>query len=123
MTQVRNRINTASKVGAGEAKQQYDVVGQPVPQIDFVEKVTGKLQFSGDISMPGVLHAKVLRSPHAHAKIVNIDTSAAEALPGVEAVITYKDCPEKERWDPGLNWQGQVIGQIVRFVGDEVAAV
>lgn len=103
--------------------KEYSVVGKRVPQIDAFEKVTGQLRYGGDISIPGMLHAKVLRSPYAHAKVVKIDTSKAEALPGVAAVITYKDCPNKDWICPAFNWQGPVIGEIVRYIGDEVAAV
>jgi CO/xanthine dehydrogenase Mo-binding subunit len=61
---------------------------------DGVDKVTGRAQYGADISLPGMLHAKVLRSPHAHARIKSIDASAAQALPGVKAVITGKDLPD-----------------------------
>ncbi|MFC2013337.1 xanthine dehydrogenase family protein molybdopterin-binding subunit [Chloroflexota bacterium] len=102
---------------------EYSVVGKSLPQIDVFEKVTGKLQYGSDIVIAGMLHAKVLRSPYAHAKVVKIDTSKAEALPGVATVITYKDCNEKDWICPAFNWQGPVISQTVRHVGDEVAAV
>jgi CO/xanthine dehydrogenase Mo-binding subunit len=58
-------------------------------------KVTGRAKFAGDLFTPGMLHGKILRSPLAHAKILNIDTSKAKALPGVLAVITGKDFPGK----------------------------
>ena len=58
---------------------------------DGVDKVTGRARFGADMVMPGMLIGKVLRSPHAHAKIKSIDTSAAEALSGVKAVITAAD--------------------------------
>src|SRR5215470_18428344 len=61
---------------------------------DGVDKVTGRASYGADLSMPGMLHGVVLRSPHAHARIVSIDTTAAEATPGVKAVITGADIPE-----------------------------
>jgi CO/xanthine dehydrogenase Mo-binding subunit len=73
----------------------YSVVGKPVERTDGRVKVTGKAKFAGDLIAPGMLHAKLLRSTLAHANILNIDTSRAEALPGVMAVITGKDFPAK----------------------------
>ena len=61
---------------------------------DGADKVTGRANYGADISLPGMLHGVVVRSPHAHARIVSIDTSAAEAVPGVKAVITGADLPE-----------------------------
>ena len=66
-------------------------VGHSVPRVDGPEKVTGRALYSTDIRLPGMLTAKILRSPFPHARILNIDTSRAEALPGVKAVITGKD--------------------------------
>ena len=71
---------------------ETSVIGKSLPLLDAYDKVTGKLKYAGDLPpMHRMHHAKVLRSPYAHAKVVHIDTSAAEALPGVSAVITYKD--------------------------------
>ncbi|MCH8236522.1 MAG: xanthine dehydrogenase family protein molybdopterin-binding subunit, partial [Chloroflexi bacterium] len=69
------------------------VIGTAYPKIDGVDKVTGRARFGADIHLPGMLAGKILRSPHAHARIISIDTSAAEALPGVSAVITGADFP------------------------------
>ena len=63
-------------------------IGANVRRIDAPSKVSGALRYAGDMVMPGMLHLQVLRSPHAHARIVSIDTSEAEAMPGVEGVIT-----------------------------------
>src|SRR4029079_16965334 len=63
---------------------------------DGVDKVTGRAQYGADIHLPGTLYAKMLRSPHAHARIVSIDTSAAEKYPGVSAVVTAKDLAAAE---------------------------
>ena len=73
--------------------KEYSVIGKPVPLIDGIEKVTGDAKFYGDIMLPGMLHCKILRSPYPQADILSIDTSEAEALPGVELVLTYKNCP------------------------------
>ena len=72
---------------------QYRVIGTRPVRHDGVDKVTGAARYGADISLPGMLHAKVLRSPHAHARIRRIDTSRAEALPGVVAVLTAADFP------------------------------
>jgi len=70
---------------------EYKVVGKRPIRHDGVDKVTGKARYAADVQLPGALHGKVLRSPHAHAVIKSIDTSKAEALPGVMAVVTSKD--------------------------------
>ena len=71
--------------------EDFRVVGKSHRKIDGVSKATGEAVYADDIQLPGMLHAKTLRSPHAHAKIVSIDTSRALALPGVHAVITGAD--------------------------------
>jgi xanthine dehydrogenase molybdenum-binding subunit len=72
----------------------YKVVGTRPIRHDGVEKVTGEALYGSDINLPGQFHGKVLRSPHAHARILSIDTSRAEALSGVQAIITAQDIPE-----------------------------
>ena len=66
----------------------------PTIRPDGLEKVTGKAQFGADLTLPGMLFGKVVRSPHAHARILSIDTSAAESMLGVKAVITGSDFPD-----------------------------
>ena len=98
------------------------VVGKDVPRTDAIPKVTGAAQYVADLRLPGMLHAAVLRSPHPHARIVGMDTSAAAALPGVKAVATGADTAQR-KWGcfrPDL--YPLAIGK-VRYVGDEVAAV
>ncbi len=73
---------------------EYDVVGKRPIRHDGVDKVTGKATYGGDVKVPGQVRGKILRSPYAHAKIKSIDTSAAEAHPGVLAVVTAKDLAE-----------------------------
>ncbi len=73
--------------------RQYSVVGTRPVRPDGVEKVTGRARYGADISLPGMLHGRIKRSPHAHARIVRIDTSKAEALDGVRCVVTHNDLP------------------------------
>jgi CO/xanthine dehydrogenase Mo-binding subunit len=73
--------------------QTFRVIGRRVPKVDAIDKVTGRAQYGADILLPRKLVGKVLRSPHAHARITRIDTSQAAALPGVLAVITGNDLP------------------------------
>ena len=72
---------------------EYNVVGKRPVRPDGVDKVTGRAQYGADLHLTGLLHARVLRSPYAHARINSIDTSAAEAHPGVRAVVTARDLP------------------------------
>ncbi len=77
-------------------KASYKVVGTRPIRHDGVDKVTGRAIYGGDVQMAGMLHGRVLRSPHAHARIRSIDVSRALALPGVKAVVTGKDLPPAE---------------------------
>jgi CO/xanthine dehydrogenase Mo-binding subunit len=76
------------------SSRAYRYIGSRPIRPDGVDKVTGRANYGADFNLPGMLHGVALRSPHAHARIVSIDTSAAEALPGVKAVITGRDIPE-----------------------------
>ncbi len=73
---------------------QYKVIGSRPPRPDGVDKVTGRAVYGNDTQLPGMLYGCILRSPHAHARIVSINTSRAEALPGVKAVVTSADLPD-----------------------------
>ncbi|HEX9747500.1 MAG TPA: xanthine dehydrogenase family protein molybdopterin-binding subunit [Methylomirabilota bacterium] len=97
-------------------------VGISIPRPDGPEKVTGRVQYVADMQPKGLLHAKLLRSPHAHAKIVSIDTRAAKALPGVRAVITAKDIPHLKKKAPTRAHAVLAIDRVV-FMGQPVAAV
>ena len=77
-----------------EENPGYKWVGTRPIRPDGLEKVTGKAQFGADLMLPGMLFGKVVRSPHAHARIISIDTTAAEAMVGVKAVITGDDFPD-----------------------------
>jgi 4-hydroxybenzoyl-CoA reductase alpha subunit len=99
-----------------------NIVGKSYPQIDAMEKTMGKTRFMSDLVLPNMLHGRILRSPHPHARIKQIDTSRAETLPGVKAVATYADTPGI-RFGPRTEDWTIFAGDKVRFYGDEVAAV
>ena len=100
------------------------VIGQSLPRIDAEAKVMGQAKYPGDFYMEGMLHAKVVWSEHPHARVLCIDTSKAEAYPGVVAVLTYRDVPVNEY---GINIMDQPVlvaeGDKVRWVGDRIAIV
>jgi xanthine dehydrogenase molybdenum-binding subunit len=100
--------------------EEYRHIGKATPRKDAQEIVTGKAQYIDDVRLPGMLYGRVLRSPYPHAIIKSIDTSKAEKLPGVKAVLTYKNIPEWEGGDPP-HWR--VLDSKVRFVGDAIALV
>ena len=77
------------------AGQRQLLIGQRVPLIEARRKSTGQAVYTDDIKLPNMLVGKILRSPHAHAKITWIDTSAAEAMPGVHAVLVGKEAPNR----------------------------
>lgn len=104
-------------------EKEFAVIGQSRPRLDAKGKVTGKLKYIGDMEYPDALHGKVLRSPYPHALIKKIDTSKAEALPGVVTVVTAKDIPGRNGWGAIIPDQPVVCGDKVRFVGDGVALV
>ena len=99
------------------------VIGQPFRKIDAVAKVTGATKFADDIVLPRMLFGKLLRSPHAHARIISIDTSKAAAAPGVKAVLTGPDLPIPFGILPVSQDEHALALDKVRFVGDPVAAV
>jgi len=105
-------------------KEPYDImiVGQSVPRVDALSKLTGNAIYAGDISFPGMLHLKLLRSDRPHAKILNIQTEQAERHPGVIAVLTYKDIPVN-RINLGKPDQPVLCDEKVRYIGDPVALV
>jgi CO/xanthine dehydrogenase Mo-binding subunit len=98
------------------------VIGVNTPLVGAREKLTGRAQYAGDLQLPGMLHAKVLRSPYPHARIVRIDTTAAKALPGVHLVLTGEDSPAAP-WGLHVKEHRVLAVGRVRFVGEEVAVV
>ncbi len=107
--------------------QSYAVIGKSFPNVDSPIKVRGAAVYAGDIKMPGMLIGKILRSPHAHARIVNIDTTKARNLVGVKAVLTGKDTLGIHygfwRVRPELLDEQGLVTDKVRYIGDPVAAV
>ena len=111
-----------------EFKNYTDPVGKSVPRIDGLGIVTGQIKYVFDVSFSNMLVGKMIRSPHAHAKILKIDTSRAEKLPGVRAIITAKDTlnikfGSNEYFFPHTVDQLALEGEKVRYVGDEIGAV
>ncbi|MEL7608247.1 MAG: molybdopterin cofactor-binding domain-containing protein [Bacillota bacterium] len=109
--------------------QRIMAIGDSLPIRDANMKATGRFRFVGDIKKPNMLHARLLTSPVPHAKIVAIDTSEAEALPGVYAVATFQNTPPSKYnsatrfYEHRLPETEQIFSDTVRFVGDRVAAV
>lgn len=100
------------------------VAGKPVIQFEAVEKVTGRGIYTSDLTLPGMLHAAVLRSPHPHARIVAIDTSVAERMPGVHALVTGDETDRRYiHTGPRYADRYPLARGTVRFFGEEVAAV
>ena len=105
-----------------QAQKEFLVVGKRISRIDGYERVTGQAQYTGDIQLPGMLYARVLRSSVPHAKIVSIDTSKAAKLPGVKAVVHHQNA--QIPWSSGGHTHRRFIfNNPVRYVGDAVAAV
>ncbi|MCL5735109.1 MAG: molybdopterin-dependent oxidoreductase [Actinobacteria bacterium] len=97
-------------------------IGVSVPNIDAIDSVTGRAKYAGDVRLPGVVYAKVVRSPIPHARIVGINTSAALETGGVVAVLTGADCPDRG-YGPAIPDEHILAKEKVRFAGDEVAIV
>jgi CO/xanthine dehydrogenase Mo-binding subunit len=101
-----------------------ELVGRNEPRGDARAKVTGRARYGYDVALPGMLHTKVLRSPHAHARVVSIDTSAADALDGVAAVLTRDRLGGLRRTFGSLVKDQPIVAlDTVRYIGDIVAAV
>ena len=105
-------------------KDVFSIVGQSLPKIDAWAKVTGETKYADDLVLPRMAYAKLLRSPHGHARIVAIDTVRARALPGVYGVITGYDLPRvKFGILPVSQDEEALCTEKVRMVGDAIAAV
>jgi 4-hydroxybenzoyl-CoA reductase alpha subunit len=105
------------------AERPFEVVGTPRPKVDGVAKVTGQTRFADDLVLPRMLWCKLLRSPHPHARITGVDTTRAAALPGVHAVLTGADLPIPFGILPVSQDEHALCPDVVRFIGDPVAAV
>ena len=101
----------------------YNVVRESHPRLDAVEKVTGRTTYAADLYLPGMLMCKVLPSTRSHARIVSIDTSQAEQLPGVRAVVTGKDFPDVFFGSGAVRDRRVMARDEVFYVGEPVAAV
>jgi len=99
------------------------VVGQPLPKADAAAKVIGAAVYADDIVLPRMLHSKLLRSPHPHARILSVDASAARRIPGVKGVLTGQDLPIRFGILPVSQDERALESEKVRYVGDPVAAV
>jgi xanthine dehydrogenase molybdenum-binding subunit len=136
---MKQRANGAAPAPAGNTASgvnQMKVIGHATPRIDAPERVTGRAKYTNDIQLPGMLYAKVLRSPHPHARIKSVDASKAKAMPGVKAVLWHENC--QVVWGAGSVAGGQqysdevkkntkqrryIFNNPVRFVGEPVVAI
>src|SRR5437762_7755736 len=130
------RDTTIKVASADSPVSALNVVGHDAPRIDALERVSGRAKYTADVMLPNMLYARVLRSPHPHARIRRIDASKARALPGVKAIVTHENCTTV--WGAGsISGGAQYNDEIkkitkhrryafnnpVRFVGEPVAAV
>ncbi|MDP4805265.1 MAG: molybdopterin-dependent oxidoreductase [Candidatus Nanopelagicales bacterium] len=101
------------------------VVGQAVPNVEREAKTSGSSIYAGDVELPGLLHARILRSTHPHARIRNIDLSRLAGMPGVIGVVTAQDLPDRMYIHHGgpLSDRGVLASDVVRFVGEEIVGV
>ncbi len=100
-----------------------NVLGKPRRRVDGRSKVTGQTRFADDIVLPRMVHARLLRSPHAHAKILSMDAERAKKHPGVHLVLTGKDFPVTFGILPVTQDEYALAPEHVRYVGDPIAAV
>ena len=107
----------------GQAVMTDSLIGARVPMIDSADKVTGRGVYADDMMLPGTLTGRILHSPHAHARILSIDTSAAERIPGVKAVVTGRETPVRYGILPIGHDETIFATDKVRYVGDNVAGV
>ncbi len=99
------------------------IIGRPVPRKDARSKVLGEARYADDLSLPGTIYGKVLRSSLPHARIRSIDTSRARIYPGVVAVLTAQDVPGANSIGPSVKDQPVLCADVVRYAGDAVALV
>src|SRR3954453_5800920 len=104
-------------------KKRFDIVGKPRRRVDARAKVTGELRYADDLSLPRMLFAKLLRSPHPHAVVQNVDADKARQHPGVHLVLTGQDFPVPFGIMPVSVDEYPLARGRVRYVGDPVAAV
>ncbi|XXK29834.1 xanthine dehydrogenase family protein molybdopterin-binding subunit [Rhodobacteraceae bacterium nBUS_24] len=107
----------------GKQDKTLKVIGKGLHVKDAVEKVTGTIRYGVDYEVQNMAHGCIVRCPHAHARITNIDSSKAEALPGFIGILTHEDVPQNDWESAWFNYRGKVLDGIGRFVGDDMAAV
>lgn len=113
------QVEEEQTVSVWDAEARFAEITQPHSRLEGADKVTGRARYSYDMRLPNQLYARILRSPHPHAKIGRIDSRRAEQLPGVHAILSAANAPEIE-W---YNEKSRLFDTKVRYVGDEVAAV
>ncbi len=113
------QVEEKQTVSPWPAEGSFSAVDKPHPRLEAADKVTGRARYSYDIRLPNQLYGRILRSPHPHARIRRVDTSRAEQMPGVHAVLSSANAPEVEWYAE----KSRLFDTTVRFVGDEVAAV
>lgn len=111
-------VEETSAIAPWGADAELQIVGQSHPRVEGEEKVTGRATYAYDVRLSGQLYAAVLRSPYPHARILSIDTTKAEELAGVHAVLSADNAPDIEWYE-----DSSLFDRKVRFVGEEVAAV
>src|SRR5919106_4584376 len=104
-------------------KKNFSVIGKPLRKIDAMAKCAGETIFADDLNLPRTIYAKLLRSPHPHARVLSVNTARALKLDGVFAVITGEEMPEKFGIMPSTQDEEALAIDKVRYAGDPVAAV
>src|SRR5919108_3236567 len=104
-------------------KKHFSVIGKPLRKIDAMAKCAGETVYADDLNLPRMIYAKLLRSPHPHARVLTVNAARALKLEGVFAVITGQDLPEKFGIMPSTQDEEALVTDKVRYVGDPVAAV
>src|SRR5581483_6209977 len=121
--------STPEKAASTATRPDFAVVGHAERRVDARPLVAGAPVYAADYEMPGMLYGRILHSPHAHANILNIDASRALALPGVRAVLTWRDVPRVPHTTAGQAYPGVLAYDLylldyrVRYVGDWVGFV
>src|SRR5690348_6509074 len=118
-----DRGRDSSRGRPGRLMAGNQAVGQPVPRVEGFVKVTGQARYAADFNLKGTVWGKCLHAPHPHARIVSIDTSTAERMPGVHAVITGADTREGGLWGRAVKDAPPLAYGRVRYYGERVAAV
>src|SRR5437870_3297012 len=104
-------------------EKKLSVIGKPLRKIDAMAKCAGETIFADDLNLPRTIYAKLLRSPHPHARVLSVNAARALELDGVFAVITGEDLPEKFGIMPSTQDEEALAIDKVRYAGDPMAAV